>query len=41
MRPAGSHDHGGIVVDEIGPLPWKPGELPGIIVKEDAVLAHV
>jgi hypothetical protein len=39
MRPAGSHDHGGIVGDEIGPLPWKPGELPGIIVKEDAVLA--
>jgi hypothetical protein len=39
MRPPGSHDHGGIVRDEIGPLPWKPGELPGIIVKEDAVLA--
>jgi len=39
MRPTGSHDHGRIVTDEIGPLPWKPGELSGIIVKEDAVLA--
>ena len=38
MRPPGSHDHAGIVSDEIGPLPWKPGELPGIIVKEDPVL---
>ena len=33
------HGHGGIVSDEIGPLPWKPGELPSIIVKEDAALA--
>jgi len=39
MRPPGSHHHGWIVSDEIGPLPWKPGEVPGIIVKEDAVLA--
>ena len=39
MRPARSDHHGGIVRDEIGPLSWKPGELPGIIVKEDAVLA--
>jgi hypothetical protein len=39
MRPSGSHDHRGIVSDEIGPLPWKPGELSGSIVKEDAVLA--
>ena len=39
MRSPGSHHHGGIVSDEIGPLPGKPGELPGIIVKEDAVLA--
>ncbi len=39
MRPARSDHHGWIVSDEIGPLPRKPGELPGIIVKEDAVLA--
>jgi hypothetical protein len=39
MRPASAHHHGGVVRDEIGPLPRKPGKLPGIIVKEDAVLA--
>jgi hypothetical protein len=39
MRPPGSHHHGRIVRHEIGPLPWKPSELPGIIVKENAVLA--
>lgn len=39
MRPASSHDYRGIVSDEIGPLAWQPGELPGIIVKEDPVLA--
>jgi hypothetical protein len=39
MRPPGSHHDDGIVSDEIGPLPGKPGESPGIIVKEDAVLA--
>jgi hypothetical protein len=39
MRPASSHRHRRILRDEIGPLPWKPGKLPGIILKEDAVLA--
>jgi hypothetical protein len=39
MRSASRHDHRGIVSDEIGPLAWKPRELPGIIVIEDAVLA--
>jgi hypothetical protein len=39
MRSASSHDHRGIVSDEIGPLAWNPGELPGIIVIEDPVLA--
>ena len=39
MRPPGSYHDDGIVSDEIGPLPGKPGESPGIIVKEDAVLA--
>jgi hypothetical protein len=38
MRPARSHHHRGIVSDEIGPLLWQPGELPGIIEIEDAVL---
>jgi hypothetical protein len=39
MRSVSSHDHREIVSDEIGPLAWKPSELPGIVVKEDAVLA--
>jgi hypothetical protein len=39
MRAARSHDHRGIISDEISPLARKPGELPGLIVIEDAVLA--
>jgi hypothetical protein len=39
MRSPGAHQHGGIVSREIGPLLWKPSELPGIILKEHAILA--
>jgi hypothetical protein len=37
--PPGSDDHGRIVGQQIRPLPREPGELPCIIVEEDAVLA--
>jgi hypothetical protein len=39
MCPARSDDHSRIVGDQISPLARKSGELAGIIVEEDSVLA--
>jgi hypothetical protein len=41
MCPARSDDHRRLVGDEISPLARKSGQLSGIIVEEDSVLAHV
>jgi hypothetical protein len=39
MCPAGSDDHSRIIGEEISPLARQSGELAGIIVEEDSVLA--
>jgi hypothetical protein len=39
MCPAGANQHRRIFRNEISPMPRKTGELTGIIVEEDPVLA--